>query len=53
MTTPARRQQKQLQPTPAGADAPVVPLIARFEFDGGAATYVGTAILAFLITLAP
>lgn len=39
-------------PTPAaGPDAPAVPLTARFEFDGGAGTYLGTGILAFLITL--
>jgi uncharacterized membrane protein YjgN (DUF898 family) len=37
--------------TPAGVDAPVVPLNARFEFDGGAATYVGTAIASFLVTV--
>jgi uncharacterized membrane protein YjgN (DUF898 family) len=37
-------------PPSAGIDAPVVRLTAPFEFDGGAATYVGTGILAFLLT---
>jgi uncharacterized membrane protein YjgN (DUF898 family) len=36
---------------PQGAQYPVIALTARFEFDGGAATYIGTGILAFLITV--
>lgn len=39
------------QQGPPGLQAAAIPLTARFEFDGGAATYVGTAIAAFLVTV--
>src|SRR5882762_1349401 len=39
------------QPHALPASPPVIPLTARFEFDGGAATYVGTAIAGFLVTV--
>jgi uncharacterized membrane protein YjgN (DUF898 family) len=63
MTSWSQPQENPLQPSvqgpsattyqsaPAGPESPVIPLTARFEFDGGAATYIGTGILAFLITV--
>jgi hypothetical protein len=36
-------------PRPPGP--PVIPLSARFDFDGGAGTYLGTAVAAFLVTV--
>ncbi len=36
---------------PPQQTAPVIPLAARFEFDGGASTYVGVGIVALLLSV--
>ncbi|MDR1999745.1 MAG: DUF898 family protein [Frankiaceae bacterium] len=38
-------------PQPVALEVQPVPLTAKWDFDGGAATYFGTALLAFLITI--
>ena len=51
---PAALTSSPDQPQPAGALLPVAPERAQsrqFAFDGGAATYIGTGVLAFLITV--
>ncbi len=45
MPTPAPTRSTPIQQVPA------VPLAARFEFDGGPATYSGTAIAGLLVTV--
>lgn len=43
--------QQPYQPVQYQAAPPIIPLSARFEFDGGAGTFLGTGILAWLITV--
>src|SRR5579875_2333173 len=53
MTAPQYPEQENtINTTPGQLAPPVLPVVYRqFVFDGGAATYFGTALAAFLVTL--